>query len=58
MNDTMICFHLKEAKALSRILLHQYIDYEDLEAQEAVNKLFKLVSERENELARDHSKPA
>jgi hypothetical protein len=55
-DDTIyVSMSLKDAKILCRILEHQYISYEDLEARETISKLFACVEESKNELARNDS---
>lgn len=36
-------FELRELKALSRLLEHQYLPYDDEELHEVVNKIFKII---------------
>ena len=36
-------FTLVELKAFYRILKHQYVDYQDIEATDAVNKMMKYI---------------
>jgi hypothetical protein len=46
---------LREVEALCRILQYEYINYEDREAHEVVNKLFKIKKEYERDLDRQNS---
>lgn len=54
-SDPVIILTLKEAQALVKLLQHQYITYTHLDERAAVDVLFKLVSESEDELAGDNS---
>lgn len=49
-------FKINELRALGRLLERQYIDYEDSEAHEVVNKLFRII--KENDSNTDHKELA
>ena len=51
-DEFYIVLRLDEARALVRILMYEYINYEDLEAREVVTRICKFV--QNNELDRKH----
>lgn len=51
----MYLFKIEEVIALCRILEPHYIPYDDREAHEIVNKLFKLKREYEQDMDRRNS---